>query len=267
MNNFLIKGGRSNIITGLISCLSLLIVAESASALSITYKDDTFNDSDWSAERIQGLSTTSFSTQQVVSGGNPDEYRSTRHNYTTGNGNASIRVVHESLNNVYDPNLGSINDINFSYDAIFLDAIGHTGVEYLPVIFQDGNAFVPNEAAPDRGTNGSRWKNFNLTLKESDFLIFEPGSHLDDGGYGTENPNFSIDGSIITFGYMTTNGSRSRGTADRFTVSGLDNFSVTVNHNVVPEPLTILGAGTAVAFGTGFKRKLGKAKKNSKDNP
>ncbi|CCQ62703.1 PEP-CTERM sorting domain-containing protein, partial [Crocosphaera watsonii] len=30
----------------------------------------------------------------------------------------------------------------------------------------------------------------------------------------------------------------------------------------VPEPLTILGAGTAVAFGASFKRKL--AKKNKK---
>lgn len=30
---------------------------------------------------------------------------------------------------------------------------------------------------------------------------------------------------------------------------------------VVPEPLTILGAGTAIAFGTAFKRKLSKAKK------
>ena len=29
----------------------------------------------------------------------------------------------------------------------------------------------------------------------------------------------------------------------------------------VPEPLTILGAGTAIAFGTGFKRKLAKVKK------
>ncbi|MDJ0844669.1 PEP-CTERM sorting domain-containing protein [Crocosphaera sp.] len=29
--------------------------------------------------------------------------------------------------------------------------------------------------------------------------------------------------------------------------------------SAVPEPLTILGAGTAIAFGTGFKRKLGKA--------
>ena len=29
----------------------------------------------------------------------------------------------------------------------------------------------------------------------------------------------------------------------------------------IPEPLTILGAGTAIAFGAGFKRKLAKAKK------
>ncbi|WP_279327059.1 PEP-CTERM sorting domain-containing protein [Crocosphaera subtropica] len=33
-----------------------------------------------------------------------------------------------------------------------------------------------------------------------------------------------------------------------------------VEVNAVPEPLTILGAGTAIAFGTSFKRKLGKAK-------
>ncbi len=36
-----------------------------------------------------------------------------------------------------------------------------------------------------------------------------------------------------------------------------DNLTVMV----VPEPLTILGAGIAVAFGTGFKRKLAKTKK------
>ncbi len=33
----------------------------------------------------------------------------------------------------------------------------------------------------------------------------------------------------------------------------------------VPEPLSILGAGTALAFGVGFKRKLNKAKKNRKN--
>lgn len=43
------------------------------------------------------------------------------------------------------------------------------------------------------------------------------------------------------------------------------NFNVEVfgfgQVETVPEPLTILGAGTAIAFGTGFKRKLAKAKK------
>ncbi len=33
---------------------------------------------------------------------------------------------------------------------------------------------------------------------------------------------------------------------------------------VVPEPLTILGAGAAISFGTAFKRKLGKGNKNDK---
>ena len=42
-------------------------------------------------------------------------------------------------------------------------------------------------------------------------------------------------------------------------------LSETGNINVVPEPLTILGAGTAIAFGTTFKRKLIKAKKNKKN--
>ncbi len=37
--------------------------------------------------------------------------------------------------------------------------------------------------------------------------------------------------------------------------------SATINQSSVPEPLTILGAGAAIAFGTGFKSKLGKVKK------
>ncbi len=42
----------------------------------------------------------------------------------------------------------------------------------------------------------------------------------------------------------------------------LDAADFGVNVGVVPEPLTILGAGTAIAFGGAFKRKL--AKKNKK---
>lgn len=45
----------------------------------------------------------------------------------------------------------------------------------------------------------------------------------------------------------------------------LPDFKKKITNNVrtstIPEPLTILGAGTAIAFGTGFKRKLSKTKK------
>ncbi len=47
---------------------------------------------------------------------------------------------------------------------------------------------------------------------------------------------------------------------------GLDDLTIgtanqVVTNQAVPEPLTILGAGTAVAFGAGFKRKLNKSPK------
>ncbi|CCQ53984.1 hypothetical protein CWATWH0402_1198 [Crocosphaera watsonii WH 0402] len=42
----------------------------------------------------------------------------------------------------------------------------------------------------------------------------------------------------------------------------LTNFTFTQKEiSAVPEPLTILGTGTAIAFGAGFKRKLAKTKK------
>ncbi|WP_425340778.1 PEP-CTERM sorting domain-containing protein [Crocosphaera watsonii] len=42
----------------------------------------------------------------------------------------------------------------------------------------------------------------------------------------------------------------------------INSTTVTSNH-VVPEPLTILGAGTAVAFGISFKRKVNQSQNQS----
>ena len=41
-------------------------------------------------------------------------------------------------------------------------------------------------------------------------------------------------------------------------------YSNIAYHQAVPEPLTILGAGTAIGFGTTFKRKLAQTKKKDK---
>ncbi len=67
------------------------------------------------------------------------------------------------------------------------------------------------------------------------------------------------DASEFTFtNIVRSDGVRIQFGPDAFNV-GIDNIEFDVS--VVPEPLTILGAGTAIAFGTGFKRKLAKAKK------
>uniref|UniRef100_UPI0018E53D54 PEP-CTERM sorting domain-containing protein n=1 Tax=Cyanothece sp. BG0011 TaxID=2082950 RepID=UPI0018E53D54 len=63
----------------------------------------------------------------------------------------------------------------------------------------------------------------------------------------------TLSGTWDTFGIEKGNGSAG---------PDLSHFSVYSSGQPVPEPLTILGAGAAISFGTAFKRKLGKAKKS-----
>ncbi len=79
-------------------------------------------------------------------------------------------------------------------------------------------------------------------------LLFSTGS-ITVSGVTASNFSFAnltrTDGIKIQFG------------PDAFNV-GIDNIEFTVSTNAVPEPLTLLGAGTALGFGTFFKRKLPK---------
>lgn len=70
--------------------------------------------------------------------------------------------------------------------------------------------------------------------------------------------------SLITVDYTTNDSNPLIGEklGIKLSSSGFQtNFdNVTLDATAVPEPLTILGAGTAIAFGASFKRKLAKAK-------
>ncbi|EAZ90143.1 PEP-CTERM sorting domain-containing protein [Crocosphaera chwakensis] len=83
------------------------------------------------------------------------------------------------------------------------------------------------------------------------------------GGIAYSFPQFTgvfrnASGSALGTGFVTVN---------QFNSDGSYSMSIEViptdtgNPTAVPEPLTILGAGTAVAFGGAFKRKLGKKDK------
>ncbi|ACB52269.1 hypothetical protein cce_2921 [Crocosphaera subtropica ATCC 51142] len=51
------------------------------------------------------------------------------------------------------------------------------------------------------------------------------------------------------------------GFSSQLTFGGFERtYAIATEVQAVPEPLTMLGAGAAIAFGAGFKRKLGKVK-------
>ncbi len=75
----------------------------------------------------------------------------------------------------------------------------------------------------------------------------------------------NLDASVVENAFFTGFSDNTLGLVARFQQvnagEGSDKLS---GGEVVPEPLTILGAGAAISFGTAFKRKLGKGKKNDK---
>ena len=80
---------------------------------------------------------------------------------------------------------------------------------------------------------------------------------FNQGGSGSQWGNFSLD-------FTATSDSTPIsiiGVSSPSTYIGLDNVSVVRS---VPEPLTILGTGTAIGFGATFKRKLAKNKNQNK---
>ena len=241
--------------------IAFFISTASAQAITVQFSDQTFDDSDWTA--ILGCTTPgqncSFNASQQLTGGNPDEFRSVQHDFT---GAGSIGVRHFANFASYNPSAGAITSIDFSFDAAFLSSnpSSFNAVSYQFVIRQDGLVYEPfgvfsggsvGPGLPPFSSPGE-WVSYGATgATESDFVA---------SGMPNNNPDFSSSGSIIEFGYLTSNSSGFSNSKQ--TVSGIDNWSVTVN--AVPEPLTILGAGTAAGFGTFFKRTMNKKKKDKK---
>lgn len=79
----------------------------------------------------------------------------------------------------------------------------------------------------------------------------------------TESYTFTATSTTQTLSFLAT------GTSGLSPFTLLDGVSLTENTitppAAVPEPLTILGAATAIGFGANFKRRLAKAKENKKD--
>lgn len=192
--------------------------------------DGIFNDSNWTAQKI--LDTTpagnvTFAAAQVLTGGNPDEYRRTTHDYI---GPGSMVVAHISKVYSYVPAAqGPISTIDFSLDVnLFFCVPGVSdSVAYGLLLVQNGYYYgagydlVTTDYSDDYPLG--KWIRFdkNPSVTAADFYFFgqsqPPQPPLD----------FSETGALIQFGYWTSNGTG--GTLPGHTEHGIDNWSVTVH--------------------------------------
>jgi DNA-binding beta-propeller fold protein YncE len=183
---------------------------------SVRFFDGIFTDAYWTATKV--IDTTSgqgafFDAHQVSSGGNPGAFRYVLHSYDTGD----IGVAHLRTGFEYDPSrAGPISGIDYSYDLIHLNPPPGQAVQYNLLLAQGGCLY---QSSRHDLIFTQAWTSFAHTgLGATDFIPV--------GSCPTEQPDFSSSGSAIQLGYYSWNES----TGGRlFRISGIDNWSVTVN--------------------------------------
>jgi hypothetical protein len=223
------------------ACACLAAASFSSSAAIVV--DTEFNDTDWSSTKVidttAGSTATSTSTQQL-SGGNPDAYRQTIHDWTVTVDGVNIEFAHVFTPTSYDPgSLGAIDALVFDMDAKVDLAEQVNGIGFRFLVEQDGTFYASDATTILVGTG---WNDISATLSEADFVVL--------GGVG--NPDFSTSGSPIRFGYVTRNGGSNTGRTLQ-SVGGVDNWSV----SVVPVPAAawLFGSGLIGLIGIARRKK------------
>lgn len=203
------------------------LIAAPALAAGVAFQDDTFNDADWTgiAYWDQG-GTASLSALQVFEPG-PNTFRQVTHDYGVG----TVIFLHLANDATYDPGTdGAIASVDFSYD---LKAItGFPGcpdaTAYDLQLVQDGRYYfyAPFQGYPTDLIFGCQttWTSFAHTgAVAGDFVEVTTTEAV-----WTSHPDFSVNGSPIRFGFVTSN-TISPNTLPHLTlVTGIDNWAVSV---------------------------------------
>jgi len=190
----------------------------------VTFSDGTFNDADWTATEICGCVEGSFVAQQVPTGGDPGAYRQTELIFPGGISQpvgASV-VAHLNDSAVYDPaTQGAITSIDFSFDNM---EFSNYGVGYSVLLSQNGTDYIAFVPGLDDAVNPPFWTHVSHTGVNA-FELWDTRNNF-------THPDFSGTAAAIRFGYYTSN------VGDLFheSLSGIDNWSVTVNSGVEPPP-------------------------------
>ncbi len=226
-----------------IASLVLLILVfgfSRAEADLIVFQDGDFG-THWVSNRIEigsGGSTQSGATNKLT-GGNPDAFRSSDHAFGGRTGSRTSRLVHVNTLASYDPSLGAISDISFSFDEAWFpenSTTFPTSVLFGAAAKQDGRLFHAPGGSLTEFTNWTPFEFTNLTA--ADFVPSEPAFA------DTAILDFSLNSSSIEFGFYSE-------ASHFFTVTamtGVDNWQASITaagSQTVPEPSTMV----LMAFG------------------
>jgi len=189
------------------------------------FHDETFNDSDWSDLIIYQVGSGSYVAAQQSTGGNPGYYRRLTHNVPPY---GSIITGHLASGATYNPAvLGGIGDIDGSIDIKLIDGGDCFTVAYALMIKQEDSYYSGPVVLTTITPEIEIWVNHTFSgLISLDFYRVS--------GPGPDHPNFTASGSVIQVGYRAGNSTAGGATT---TISGIDNWSVTLNEETPSEPL------------------------------
>jgi hypothetical protein len=212
-----------------------ILLAAAPTSAQVTFQDGTFNSADWDITTVfTSGNGGSGSAGQVGAGGNPGSYRSVTHNM--GANPAKLYLFHRRAGATHDPQTqGPILGISFSFDAkTFNDAFAYGGQSASLGLRQNGITYAGPyfaNALPNPWTGTTQ-----TNLLATDFDQVE----------GTANPNFSVTGTTIELGLITSNHNPPGGAPASSTIVGYDNWMVEIEH-AIPAP-SFSTTGT-LAFG------------------
>ena len=202
-----------------LTCCLLAVFWIGLCRADVTFFDGTFNNSDWSETPYVNGNGGSSSAAQTASGGNPGGFYQVTP--SVNGGPACGAGVYLRNGFTYSPSTqGAIYNIDYSVDLIAISLDG----EAEPVVYQNGNLYF----GPELYTAAGTWQTLTETnLMANNFVKLVTGTPNGElGSDGTSHPDFSTNGSPITFGFIVPD---STVTTPYTTVGGVDNFTLTVH--------------------------------------
>ena len=245
--------------------LSFFVLAGGAAADTLDLSSNFDQASDFTTPNEE-YNPSGTVTSSVTDDNGGVQFQTTRN----GTGGASYHSTMSSA--TFNPSTqGAITDINWSNDVRQSLGIGASAGQTLPLILQGGTLYVykGKDMNPSNAIAGNCFYNYNEAgtwlvgqfiddvVVASDFeeLLTSPGTWAGGAGGGpgstsSSNPDFTISGGEITFGYLMAN----TGGSPRVNKTVMRNAAMSVEYTPIPEPNSFFLAALGL-LGLGRRRR------------